>query len=335
MGPHADRMLAGMAKASDGVVWVGFAMLKRLAFLAALVWAAPVSAQDLSWAYPIPAPPPVPDPLAPLRVAGSSAQYVVGDVDNYFKAMDWFPGEHPAMPAVPVAAGRMPQLRACAVCHLPNGAGHPESSNLAGQSVAYLTRQMHAFAAGERANARSGLMVSTAKAASDEEVAAAAAYYAALPLVALGRVEEASEVPRTYVGAGAMRFVSRDGGTEPLGSRIISVPLEEAGAAARDMHIGFLSYVPPGSIARGSALAAGTAKPGVAACASCHGAGLRGSEIAPPLVGQHPIYVFRQLNDMKTGKRTGGNTAQMAPVVAGLDAEEMIALAAYVGGLQP
>jgi len=303
--------------------------------LLVMALASPAGAQDLSWAYPPAVTPPPVDPATPLRVAGSAAQFTVGDIDNYFKAMDWFPSEHPPMPEVPLAVGRPPELRACAVCHLPNGAGHPESSNLAGQSVAYITRQMAAFAHDERASARTKLMTATAKAADEHDVAVAAAYFAALPPVNVSRVEEASMVPRTVVGAGAMRFVDPAGGTEPLGQRIIVVPMDGAAAAARDMHAGFISYVPPGSVAKGAAIAAGKGTDDPLACATCHGAGLRGSEIAPILRGQHPVYVFRQLNDMKTGKRSGGQTALMAAVLAGLDTESMIALAAYVGSLQP
>jgi cytochrome c553 len=310
-------------------------MLKRLALLLALLLATPAFAQDMSWAYPPVIPPPPTDPSVQLSVPGSTAHFTFGDIDDYFKAMDWFPNEHPSMPNVPVATGRPPELRACAVCHLPDGTGHPESSNLAGQSVDYITRQMHAFAHGERANARSRLMVATAKAANDNEVAAAASYFAALPLANSSRVEEATEVPRTVVGSGAMRFIDPAGGFEPLDQRIIVVPMNGPDAAARDMHVGFISYVPSGSIARGAALAIGTQKDDPLACATCHGAGLRGSDLAPTLIGQHPIYVFRQLNDMKTGKRIGGNTALMAPIVAALDTDSMIALAAYIGSLKP
>ncbi len=232
-------------------------MVRLTVLVSAVLLASHVQAQDLSWAYPI-SPPPSPqiDASTPVTVPGSTAQYTLGDVNNLFKVLDWFPTEHPPMPSVPVAMGREPDLRPCGVCHMPNGAGHPESSSIAGQSEAYIIRQMHAFAHDERGNPRSKLMAAGAKAASEAEIAAAAAYYASLPRVNPNRVEEATMVPRTVVGAGAMRLLDPAGGTEPIGQRIIVVPTNGPNDLARDWHEGFISYVPPGSVAKGAALAA-------------------------------------------------------------------------------
>jgi cytochrome c553 len=226
----------------------------------------------------------------------------------------------------PVAHGRAPAPRACGVCHLPNGAGHPESANLAGLPADYLARQTEAFANGERASPRTKVMGEAARAISPAEIKAAAAYFAALPPSNTSRVSEATEVPRSIVNSGGLRLRAPDGGTEPLGARIISLPLTQA-TVDRDPRSGFVSYVPPGSLARGKALAAG--------CVTCHGADLRGGELGPPIAGQHPLYVYRQLNDLKIGNRRGGTTAMMGPVVAPLDNEGMIALASYLGSLSP
>jgi len=43
----------------------------------------------------------------------------------------------------------------------------------------------------------------------------------------------------------------------------------------------------------------------------------------------------RQLNDMQNGARTGYSMALMKQVVAKLTLDDMIALAAYVGSLDP
>ena len=76
------------------------------------------------------------------------------------------------------------------------------------------------------------------------------------PLKGYVKVEEAAEVPKTYVGAGAMRFVSKgaEAGKEPIGQRIITVPQDEDAAEARNPRHGFIHYVPPGSIKKGEDL---------------------------------------------------------------------------------
>ena len=55
---------------------------------------------------------------------------------------------------------------------------------------------------------------------------------------------------KSFVGAGGMRFAAPDGGTEPIGDRIIVLPKDETEAKLRDPHSGFIDYVPTGSIAQ-------------------------------------------------------------------------------------
>jgi cytochrome c553 len=47
------------------------------------------------------------------------------------------------------------------------------------------------------------------------------------------------------------------------------------------------------------------------------------------------MYLTRQLMDIKNGKRTGAWIALMQPVVAKLDTDDIIALAAYAASRQP
>jgi len=62
-------------------------------------------------------------------------------------------------------------------------------------------------------------------------------------------------------------------------------------------------------------------------CAACHGAdGNSPLPMNPSLAGQHPEYLFKQLNEFKSGSR---NNAVMMGMVAGLSAEDMRNLAAY------
>ena len=70
-------------------------------------------------------------------------------------------------------------------------------------------------------------------------------------------------------------------------------------------------------------------------CSSCHGADLRGAGLVPPIAGRSPTYILRQLLAFRTGARAASSGAPMQPVVARLDVDAMIAIAAYVGSLEP
>jgi cytochrome c553 len=148
------------------------------------------------------------------------------------------------------------------------------------------------------------------------------------------KVVEKAEVPKTNVGEGAMRFVTPSGGDEPIGNRIIVVPQDEPGARARNPRTGFLAYVPPGSLAKGEALAT-TGGGKTVACAICHGEGLKGLGEVPSLAGRDPIYLTRQLMDIKSGNRTGAWITLMQQVVAKLDDGDIVALSAYAASRQP
>jgi cytochrome c553 len=131
-----------------------------------------------------------------------------------------------------------------------------------------------------------------------------------------------------------MRFVLANSGSEPIGSRIIELPQAPERAHLRDSRMGFVAHVPLGSVARGEALVKGGNSKTVA-CATCHGPDLKGLGEIPHLTGRSPMYVFRQLNDVKAGTRAGPNSALMQPVVANLSQEEMLAIAAYLATLTP
>src|SRR6185436_116867 len=186
-----------------------------------------------------------------------------------------------------------------------SGNGHPESSDVAGLPAAYIVRQMAAFKAGDRKGIRAGTMNRIAKAITDEDVRASAEYFAALkPLRGYNKVVETDTVPKSHLGLGAMRFVSPEGGSEPIGNRIIVLPQDPERAHLRDPKAGFIDYVPKGSLVRGAQLMAGGDGKTVA-CAICHGPTLRGLGEVPSIAGRPAIYIFRQLNDMKTGNRKG------------------------------
>jgi cytochrome c553 len=93
--------------------------------------------------------------------------------------------------------------------------------------------------------------------------------------------------------------------------------------------------VPPGSLARGEALVKGEAADKTAACARCHGEALRGKGEVPRLAGLQPLYVARQLFDMRYGSSAGKAAEPMKPVVANLSEDDIIAISAYLGSLPP
>jgi cytochrome c553 len=146
------------------------------------------------------------------------------------------------------------------------------------------------------------------------------------------RVVEAETVPKTRV-AGWM-LVADGTATEPIGQRIIEMPEDLERTELRDSASGFIAYVPPGSVAKGQALANGGAGKTIQ-CAACHGSDLTGLGPVPGLAGRSPSYIVRQLYDIKHGARHGQWTELMKAVVAQLSEEDIVALAAYTASLAP
>jgi len=306
---------------------VGVALLVLLPSLA-------IAAEGLDWAYPVT---PKPEPLDSVtlkQMPGSEKRYTQAQIDDGFNPPDWYPGDHPAMPPI-VANGAKPAVRACALCHLPTGAGHPESSGLAGLPMNYIIRQMAEFKNGHRKGVRTGVMVAFANAIGDADARAAAEYFASLERHPWTKVVETDTVPQTHIGPGAMRFVNPGGGTEPIGNRIIVVPQDAARASSRDARSGFIDYVPTGSIKRGEALVTTGGDGKTVPCGICHGPTYKGLAEIPALAGSTAIYLVRQLNDMQTGARTGVGVELMKQVVAKLSAEDMVAIAAYLASRDP
>jgi cytochrome c553 len=291
------------------------------------------------WAYPA-APAgfqPPPDNGQPKRLPGSEKTYMEKDIGDAFNPPDWYPSEHPPMPDI-VAHGKRPDVNACALCHVANGHGHPESSNIAGQPAGYLIEQLQEFRNGNRASllpGRSGNMIRFAKAMTDDEMKQAAAYFSSIKQGVWTKVVETDTVPKSYVGEGNMRFAEAGNAKEPIGRRIIEVPEEEERAKLRDPHSPFIAYVPTGSVKAGEALATTGGNGKTIQCSVCHGADYKGIGNVPGLAGRSAIYIFRQLNDIQRGTRHGNAVALMQPVVAKLSDDDMIALAAFMASRKP
>lgn len=292
-----------------------------------------------AWAYPVNPPGinPAPDDGALKRVPNSAAAYTLTQIRDLFSPPDWHPDSHPSMPDV-VGRGNKPGQFACGYCHLPNGLGRPENSSLAGLSAAYIAQQVADFKSGARKSSEPAslpinLMVAVSKLVSEEDAKIAAEYFASLKPAPWIRVIETETVPKTKVG-GWMLIEDGSGATEAIGQRIIEMPENLERTELRDSASGFIAYVPRGSIFRGEALAtdgAGKTTP----CAICHGAGLKGLGPVPALAGRSPSYIVRQLYDIQHNTRNGQWSELMKPVVVGLSAEDLVALAAYTASLTP
>ena len=129
-------------------------------------------------------------------------------------------------------------------------------------------------------------MITIAQAISDADALAASEYFASLKPGVWTEVIETQTVPRTYVGAGGMRFAAAGDEQEPIGNRIIVLPRDETRAKSRDPHSGFVDHVPPGSIARGEALVATGDGGKTIPCMICHGQTLQGLGEVPAIVGR-------------------------------------------------
>jgi cytochrome c553 len=222
---------------------------------------------------------------------------------------------------------------------LPNCNGRPENANVTGLSSSYIVQQLMDFRSGARKTSdprktNTGLMAGFAKNLTDDEIKAAAAYFSAIPAKPWVKVVESDTVPKTRSQGGLFLTVS-EGGTEPLGNRIIETPMNvEEAEQLRNSRSGFIAYVPPGSIKKGEKLVT-TGDGKVTACTACHGPDLRGLGPVPRLANRSPSYIARQLYDMQQGNRSGAWTPLMQPVVSKLTNDDILAAAAYVASLAP
>jgi len=273
------------------------------------------------------------DEDAPREVPGSSLILSQREIDGP-SPPDWFPDDHHAPVPDIVAHGAPPEVGACSRCHGYAGSGHPESSHLSGMTADYMVRQMADFKSGARIDPF--WMTRIAAHVSDEDVRAAADWYAGIDSIDwIDQVIESDTVPLTYLGRGRMRFLHPDGGTEPIGVRVLEVPQDRALVESRHPYVGFTVYAPAGSVARGEALSTTGASGKTIACFICHGEGLKGLGDVPRLAGVSPLYTIRQLNEFQTGDRSGSLAALMDATVANLTPQDIVDIAAYLATLDP
>jgi len=312
------------------------------------VWAYGFTSQPPPGMAPVgPNPPQVQDAVTQYTVPGSTLSFVRAQIANRYAPADWFPEDHPAMPDI-VAHGResaQPPIFACSLCHYPNGKGRSENANITGLSYEYFVQQLMDFRNGARKTsdprkANTALMAGFAKQMTDEEIKAAAKYFTAIPATPWFKVVESETVPKTAAQAGLfLTLEGAEAGTEPIGDRIVDTPVNARDTEfLRNPRSGFVAYVPPGSLKKGENLVLNgiTTNGGkVTACTVCHGPSLRGLGPVPRLAGRSPSYVARQLYDMQQGNRNGTWTPLMAPIVAQLGSNDLLAAAAYLASLTP
>jgi cytochrome c553 len=293
------------------------------------------------WAYPQPATtaPSVLDTTTRHHVPNSDRTYTEAQSRDWYNIPDWHPESHPPMPTI-VSHGRQPTVYACGYCHLPNGAGRPENATLAGLPASYIEQQVADIKSGARQSAwrqpftPNANMKRVADSATAGEVAEAARYFSRLRPARRARVIEASTVPRLTPALG-LYFADSLGAREPIGHRLVEVPVDAERHELRDAAVPYVAYVPTGSLARGRTIATFGARPGAKSCASCHGPQLRGVGPVPPIAGRSPSYILRQLFAFKAGTRSSAAGAPMREVTAMLDLDDMIAAAAYAASRTP
>ena len=207
-----------------------------------------------AWAYAVPTPDneavaPTDDGTA-FTLPGSDGHFTRSQISGagHKPPADWYPGDHPSMPALVAAGDAARGITACAGCHYPNGKGRPQNANIAGLDRDYLVRQLHDMQRDLRKSAEpkkhnAQQMVDFAKAMTDGEITQAASYYASLPPTVPIKVVETATVPKMRSQEG-LWLPPESGAREPIGNRVIETPADVDREQLRDPHAGFIAYAP-------------------------------------------------------------------------------------------
>ena len=284
---------------------------------------------------------PVADDGVLLSQPGSPNQFTFAQIAADYAPADWYPGDHPPMPDI-VAHGREKDgVRACGLCHYPNGKGKMENGGVAGLTPGYFLKQLDDFRNGLRKSAdprkaNTNEMAAIARALTPAESKAAADYFASLKFTHWVKVIESTTAPKVKPALNGLFVPIAGAGTEPLGQRIMEVPENpEATDKFRNPRSPFLAYVPVGSLKAGEALVTTGGGGKTVKCGACHGADLKGVGDVPGIAGRSPSYTMRQLWDMQQGTRNGPGAKMMKSVVAKLSVDDMIAITAWVFSREP
>jgi cytochrome c553 len=337
---------------------IGLAVLLSTAVTAvsAIYAAEQAPLQKPEWAYGVPpprapgeaAPPPVRDDGKLFSLPGSDKQFTLNqirgrrdnDTPSRVQPADWFPNDHPAMPKIVAEGDDARGIVACSLCHYPNGKGRSENASPAGLPKEYITRQLHDMrdnlrASSERRKANTQAMVSFAKAMTEDEIQQAATYFSSMQWTPWITVIESDTSPKVRSAGGL--FIPLEGanaGMEPLGNRIIEVPVNsEHTETLRNPHASFIAYVPFGAVAKGKELVTTGGGGKTTQCTLCHGETLNGLGSVPGIAARSPSYLARQLNDIQQGARHGDMAELMKGVVAKLSPDDILNITAYLASL--
>ncbi len=279
----------------------------------------------------------VPDDGIKHTLPDTTASFTRNEANFGYGPADWYPGDHPPMPDIVAHGNERAGVRACSLCHYPNGQGKMENAHVAGLPATYILQQLEAFENGNRHNAdprkeNTNEMARMPRGLTDAEKQQIAEYFSSMPFRPWVRVVEVEEVPQVRANGGLMIPIE-DAPSMPLGQRIIEVPeYPERMETMRDPRTGFISYVPVGSVAKGEALVT-TGGGKTIQCSLCHGPGQKGFGDVPGIAGRTASYTMRQLWDIKQGTRK--SPGAMEPVVQNLSSEDMLNIVAYLASLTP
>ena len=312
--------------------------------------------QQPAWAYGVPPapaqgatpPPAARDDGTVFTLPGTDKKFTFNqirgrrdnDTPDRVGPADWYPGDHPAMPKIVAEGDNARGIVACSLCHYPNGKGRSENASPAGLPHDYIARQLHNMkndqrASAERRKANTQAMVSFAKSMTEEEIQESAKYFAAMQWTPWVKVVETATVPKTRSQGGLfLPLAGAAAGTEPIGDRIIEVPVDpQHTETLRDPRSPFIAYVPVGAVAKGKDLVTTGGNGKTVQCALCHGADLNGIGSVPGIAARSPSYIARQLNDIKQGARHGDMADLMKQVVEKLTPDDMLNIVAYTASL--
>ena len=293
------------------------------------------------WAYtPVTPPgkgrPRTPDDGTLRHVPGSDKGYARAQIGDGYNVPDWFPNLHPNPVPDAVLHGKPGLYQGCGLCHLPTGFGRPENNSINGLPVGYIMEQIEDFKNDRRHSSVPNMalitMIPVAKNITSEEAREAAEYFSKVKPTQYIRVVETDTVPKTRPNS-RMLVPDEGGGTEPIGNRVIEVPENVELVEMRDSAVGFVAYVPKGSIKKGENVVQTGDHGRVMACVMCHGPMLKGLGNTPPIAGRSPSQMARQIYDFKTGARHGMNAPMMQGPVEKLTDTDIVNIVAYLASL--
>ncbi len=279
-----------------------------------------------------------PDDGIKRTLPNTAATFTRIEADYGYGPADWYPGDHPPMPDIVAHGNESEGVRACSLCHYPNGQGKMENAHVAGLPAAYILQQLDAFESGDRHNAdprkeNTNEMARMPARLTDAEKQQIAEYFSSIPFRPWVRVVEAEEVPQVRLTNGGLMIPIEGAPPMPLGQRIIEVPeYPDRMEIMRDPRSGFITYVPVGSLVKGEVLVT-TGAGKTIQCGLCHGPGQKGLGDIPGIAGRTASYTMRQLWDIKQGTRKSPGI--MEPVVQNLTSEDMLNIVAYLASLTP